>query len=89
MGDRDPEPFGARVRAIPQDHAADTGPWTLVGLVCITVAVGVAGLLSRYGGAAPGSPVAAGVAVLVLAPPVFGPMAGWESVVPPALAPTT
>lgn len=73
----------AGVRAIPQEHAAGTGPWTLVGLVCITVAVGIAGLLSRYGVASPGSPVAAGVAVLVLAPPVVGPMAGWDSVVPP------
>jgi len=60
-----------------------TGTWTLVGAVCVALATGTAALLSRVGLAAPGSPVAAGTAVVVLTPPVIGPLAGWTSLLPP------
>ena len=65
-----------------QEIAVDRSDWVLAGLGCQLVALGAAALASRRGVAAPGSAVASLLVLLVLAPLVVGPMAGWDPVLP-------
>ena len=65
-----------------QEIAVDRSDWVLAGLGSQLVALGAAALASRRGIAAPGSAVASALVLLVLAPLVVGPMAGWDPVLP-------
>lgn len=65
-----------------QEIQVDRGDWLLAGLGCQLIALGAAALTSRRGVAAPGSAVASVLVLLVLAPLVVGPMAGWDPVLP-------
>lgn len=67
-------------REIPSDKSG----LVLAGVGCQLLALGVAALASRHEVAAPGSGVAAGVAVLLLAPLVAAPMLEWDPLLPVA-----
>ncbi len=62
--------------------AVDRGVLLLAGVGCQMLALGVAALASRHEVGAPGSGVAAGVAVLLMAPLVAGPMLELSPIIP-------
>lgn len=67
-----------------RDIPADKSGLVLAGVGCQMLALGVAALASRHEVAAPGSGVAAGVAVLLMAPMVVAPMLEWDPLLPVA-----
>ena len=74
--------WSAIVLLRPGDVPQQRGGWWLVGTSVVVAAVGAAGIASRRDLVAPGSVVAALVALAVFAPMVVGSVLGWPSPYP-------
>jgi len=66
----------------PGDLPLSRGPWLLIGLACLAVTAGLAGLASRHSVATPGGSIATGVVLAVISPVVVAGFLGWDSLYP-------
>lgn len=65
-----------------REPGVDRVGWVLAGLGALVIALGLAALAARRQVSAPGPAVASTLVMLVLMPPVVGPLAGLEPVLP-------